>query len=629
MSRLVAKIIRLAFILNAPVAFAWEKVPPAPEEVVYQHGYAYISELKYPADFEHLDYVNPDAPKGGEIRYSELGTWDTFNPATYKGRAQNGVYLWGHEMLLYDKLFVTAEDEPASYYCYLCSGVAYDPEGKWIQYKLRPGARWHDGQPITPEDFVFTFNVYRNGLRIESRTAIQRLDSIEVLDEDEIRIWVAPGHWNNPVTPLALGNLPIFPEHYWRDKDINDIKPDPPLGSGPYKPAEYRVGSYIRWERVKDWWARDLPPIRGRYNFDSIRWDYFRDTNARFEALKGDVIDMREETNPKAWALEYDFPAAQAGHVKKEMQQMGTAALMWWPILWNQDQARFQDIRVREALWLLYDFEWTNNTLEFGYWDYASSFYLNSPMGHSGLPTPEELQLLEPFRDQVPARVFTGPFKRPPNAGKGWHRDNVIQALQLMEAAGWVLDEGVLRHKETGEPFVIRVIALSPNQANHFQPYMRNLKRIGIDASIRALEVSNWLFRMRSGEFDGGCYWFIADNTPGLALMNRFTTASADQEYGENFANIRNPVVDHLVQKVFTASNKRDFHAATRALDRVLMWNFYYVTGRSRTKRALVFWDKFGRVPQGRMKRNMSIDTWWWDPEKAARISANSGASGQ
>ncbi|NKB97102.1 MAG: ABC transporter substrate-binding protein [Pseudomonadales bacterium] len=619
---LVATLGLLVAVSNFAAAATFEKVPPAQSDVQYQHGYAYISDLKYPSGFEHFDYTNPNAPKTGELRLSELGTWDTFNSATYKGRPQNGVYLWGHEMLLYDRLFVSAEDEPASFYCNLCEGVAYAPNGKWIQYKLRPNAYWHDGEPITVEDFVFTFNVYREALRIEARMAISRLDSIEVIDEDEIRIWVAPDHWNNPVTPLALGNLPILPKHYWQDRDINDITPQPPLGSGPYKPADYQIGSYIRWERVKNWWAKDLPPNRGRYNFDYIRWDYFRDTNSRFEALKSNVIDVREETNPKSWAIEYDFPAALRGAVKKEMQQMGLPGLMWWPILWNQDRERFKDIRVREALWLMYDFEWTNDTLEHGYWDYASSFFLNSPMGHQGLPSEDELKLLEPFRDQVPERVFTQPFSRPPHAGKGWHRDNVRRAIELLAAAGWQLEDGTLVNAKTGEPFVVRLIGLSPSQATHFQPYVKNLQRIGIDASVRALEVSNWLFRMRSGEFDGGCYWFIADNTPGLALMNRFTTASADQDYGENYANIRDPAVDFLVQKVFTARNKRDFYAATRALDRVMMWNFYYVTGRSRTKRPVVYWDKFGRMPIGPMKRRMDVDTWWWDERKAAASGA-------
>ncbi|MEM7080916.1 MAG: extracellular solute-binding protein [Pseudomonadota bacterium] len=449
----------------------WDLTPP--DRVVYQHGYAYISQLKYPAGFAHFDYVNPGAPKGGEIRFSELGTYDTFNPATYKGRPQNGVYLWGHEMLLYDKLFTSAEDEPASFYCNLCSGVAYAADGTWIQYQLREDAYWHDGEPITVDDVVFTFNVYKDALRIEARMALSRLDSIAIVGPREVRIQVHPGHWDNPITPLALGNLPILPEHYWRERDITDVAVEPPLGSGPYRVGDFQLGRYVVWERHAQWWARKLAQNRGRYNFDRIRWDYFRDGNSRFEALKANVIDTREETIPKMWALEYEFPAVQHGFVKKEFQPLGMPALMWWPILWNQDQPRFRDIRVREALWLLYDFEWANDTLEYGYWDYARSFFLNSPMGHTGLPSRDELELLEPFRDQVPKRVFTTPFGPPPHQGHGWHRQNIQRAVALFAEAGWTLREGKLVNASTGEPFTLQIITLSPNLTNHILPYLK------------------------------------------------------------------------------------------------------------------------------------------------------------
>lgn len=618
----LATIIVIAIVSSG--AFAEET---APEDVEYKHGYAYINELKYPADFTHFDYVNPDAPKGGEIRFSESGTWDSFNPATYKGRPQNGVYLWGHQMILYDKLFAHAIDEPSSYYGNLAEGVAYANDGKWIQYKLREGAYWHDGQPITVDDLVFTFETYRDALRVEVRTAISRLDTIEIVGEREVRIYVDPAHWENPVVPLALGNLPILPAHYWKDRDITKITVEPPLGSGPYKVAKFQVGRYIVWEKVANWWGKDLPVNKGRYNFERIRWDYFRDQNARFEAIKGNVVDVREETIPKMWALEYEFPAVQQGLLVKEMQEVSSPAHMWWPVLWNMRQERFRDIRVREALWLLYDFEWANDALEYGYWEYGRSFYLNSPLGHEGVPQGKELELLEAFRGQVPERVFTEPFGPPPHQGKGWHRDNLIRALELFEQAGWVLQDGALVRAKTGRPFTIKFITVAPQHANHILPYIEILKRVGIEANVRPLEVSNWLYRMRAGEFDGGMYWFLTDYTPGLALMNRFTTAAAEQSYGENYAHIKNPVVDDLVRKVFTAKNQDDFRAATRALDRVILWNFYYVPGRSRVKRALVYWDKFGRPQQPPLLRRSAIDTWWWDPKKAARVEAGASST--
>lgn len=589
--------------------------------IEYQHGTSYIEPLKYPPDFSHFEYVNPDAPKGGMIRSPELGTFDSFNNILDKGRLPGGYNFLGVRNLVYDRLLEPAIDENASYYGRLADGVWIADDFRQVAFRLRKEARWHDGKPLTVEDVIFTFETFKTHGSAGIRTALLDLEKIEQIGEREVLFTTREGAESNPTLPFAIGGFPILPKHYWASQDITKTTIEPPLGSGPYKMGKMSLGRYLTLQRVDSYWGKNLPVNKGRYNFDQVKFDYFRDEDIMLEALKGDVIDVRHETVSKSWVTEYEFPAVKAGYFKKELLLLNRPWGMWWPIIWNLDRQRFQDIRVREALWWLYDFNWENRVILFGFYKHANSFFFNSPMAHSGLPSADELQLLEPWRGKIPERVFTHEWREPPSSGYGYNRDNVKQALALFKQAGWEVQNGTMVNIETGAAFTINFIFVSPMLLRSKMPYINTLNRMGIKATARSPEVSNWLYRMRTGVFDAGADLYIPNNTPGLALRNRFSSAAADQPYAQNWSRIRNPAVDALIDKVLVAREADDFYAATRALDRVLLWNFYYLPGQAQPGYRLVYWDKFGQpsAPPP-LDRSAWLDTWWWDEQKATRV---------
>jgi microcin C transport system substrate-binding protein len=364
-----------------------------------------------------------------------------------------------------------------------------------------------------------------------------------------------------------------------------------------------------------------VPVNRGRYNFDTIKVDYFRDDQVQTEAVKGNVIDVHLENVASSWAQAYDFPAFRAGVFRKDEFTLNKPAGLWWPIFWNLEQPRFRDIRVREALWLQQDFEWGNEK-SWGFWDQATSFFHHSELAAKGLPSAAELELLEPLRDLVPARVFTEAYAPQPNQGGGWHRDNLVRAAELLREAGWQVRDGRLVHDTTGEPFHVRFVAVSPALARSVVPFTHKLEKLGMTSGIKAPEISNWLYRMRAGDFDAGSIAFLPDFTPTLLVSNSFASAAADQAYSFNWSNLKDPAVDTLIGHMYKARTWERFVAATRALDRVLLWNFYFVPSSSKTRYALAYWDRFGQPEHGPLLRDTHfVDLWWWDAERAARVA--------
>ena len=596
----------------------------ATEEVVYQHGYAFLSEPAYPPDFTHFNYVNPDAPKGGMIRVPEMGTWDNFNAVALLGRMVRGMEFWTRQQnYVYDGLMEQSLDEPATQYGLIADGIAIGENYSWVQFRLRPEARWHDGKPITVKDVVFSFETYMNDARPTISTPLQVIASIEVMSPNEVRFNIAPEAQGNPVVPRRLGTPPIVPKHYWANHDITKSTITPPLGSGPYTIGEFVIGRWIKFERFEDYWAKDLPVMKGRYNFDTIKIDYFRDDQVQTEAVKANVVDVHLENVPRRWTQAYDIPAVEQGYLIKRDNRALRPGGLWWPIFWNMDQRRFQDIRVREALSLARTgWEWGSRR-SYGFFDQATSFFHDSDFASSGLPSEKELKLLEPLRGKIPERVFTEPYHRAPHGEVGWHRDNIIKAAALMREAGWVIVDGQLVHEKTGEPFNLRFVAVSPALGRSFISYTKVLEKLGITSTIKAPEISNWLFRMRSGDFDAGALWFLPDSTPTLLLSNTFSSTAADQEYSANWSNLQDPAIDELIEHVYAAQTYDDFIAALRAVDRVLLWNFYWLPGSSKINYAMVHWDKFGRAEYDRLIWvNSYVANWWWDEEKAARVAA-------
>ncbi len=601
----------------AAVAFAGDE--PC-TDFEYSHGISYVLPLKYGPDFEHFGYVNPNAPKGGLLRRAEMGTFDNYNVILEKGRN-----AWGYDRgggMVYDTLLTGANDEPVSAYGRLAEGVARGPNLAWIAFKLREDAYWHDGEPITIEDVLYSFDAFEEHGSVAMRTVLSDLERWFVFGEREICFVRKEGVEANPILPFAIGGWAILPKHFWDagDRDISKTTIEPALGSGPYRVKYAELGRMLEYERVPDYWGRDLPVHRGRYNFEQINVDYFADEGVMVEAHKGHVLDVRQEGVSKNWATQYDFAAVREGLFKRELRPLGRVEGLWWPIFWNTDRPFLSDIRVREALWLLFDFHWTNRVLFYDFYNLGLSFFQNSPMAHQGLPSEKELELLEPWRDQVPPRVFTEEFKHPPSTGFGVQRHNIKRALELFEEAGLVVQDGKMRDAKTGEQFKLEFIGVSYYSIRQNLSLMDNLKRVGIEATGRFPEVSHWLYRSRTGKFDGNSVRLGPGHMPGLQLRNWFGSAAADQDYGQNWARVRSPVVDSLIETIIGAETPEVLYAATRALDRVLLWNFYFIPLGSEPGFRLVYWDKFGQLPSDGLNGVPITDAWWWDAEKATRV---------
>jgi len=610
--------VALIWLLAMVPAFASDT-----SDLTYRHGTAHLAELAYPEDFRHFRWVNPDAPKGGTLRLAQGGTYDSFNHFIHRGRPPSINAVSDRENLnfIYDTLLEEAPDEATAHYGRLAEGVAVAEDYSRVAFKLREGAYWHDGAPLTADDVVYSFQVYKATGAAPIRTALADVERAERVGEREVVYHMREGAIVNPNLPLYLGKLPVLPAHYWAERDPAVTTVTPPLGSGPYRVADHQIGRYVVYERVDDYWGADLPVNRGRYNFDRIRYDYFRDADVSREALTAGVVDVRPESEAKAWSSSYDgLDAIQSGLLKRELIDIAKPLGLWFPVFWNQRRERFQDIRVREALWLLYDFPWINRVLLFDYYDHAASVFHNTAMSQRGMPSAAELELLEPLRGQVPERVFTQAYRPPDTGGYGAGRDNVRRALALFEAAGWVPRDGTLVRADSGERFRIEFVVVSAALVRSLMPYMDALRKVGIEVSARQVEVSNWYYRMRTRAFDGGMTAIIPDNIPGIMLRNTFASVSADVEYSQNWAGIKDPALDQLIDRVIDAGSRAEFLAAARAFDRVLLWNFYFVPGMAQPGYRLVWWDRFGRPEHGPLQRFIYYDAWWFDAQRADRV---------
>ena len=595
----------------------------------WHHGLSYFGPegLKYEADFHHFDWVDPDAPKGGRLNLAATGTYDSFNALISKGRPAAGLSTTGPNNFIYDRLLEQAADEPASYYGRLAESVAVADDLAWIAFRIRPEARWHDGVPITAKDVKFTFEQLKSHASPTIRMVLRPVLRAEVVGEREIRFHIAPGRGRSRSVLIRIGDLYPLPEHYWRDRDTSRTTVEPPLGSGPYRVAARVIGRYVEYRRVEDYWGADLPVNRGRYNFDIIKYDYFSDISVQREAHKAGVVDVRIEAQAKDWAKSYEFRAVEQGLFRKELIPQKVASGLPVPFLFNLRLQKFKDVRVREALSVAHDFEWENRVLFHGFYSRASSWFTNSDLASSGLPSDAELELLEPFRDRLPPRVFTHVYDQPKTDGYGPNRDQLLRAHRLLEEAGWVLRDGVRVREDTGEPFTIEFLYGSPVLERVAMPYLHNLEKLGIVVTQRTAEISRYIARMRAFDFDATCTGAITQShTPGLELHSKFGSRAADTEGSANRIGVKDPVVDALIVKVVNAKTVPDLIAAGRALDRVLLWNFYAIPGFYAPGYRYAWWDKFGRPERKGGYRTGFPDTWWFDPVKAARIETGAAA---
>ena len=555
---------------------------------------------KYPAGFTHFDYVNPDAPKGGTLRLSAFGGFDSLNGFISRGTAADQLGL------IYDTLTAHALDEPFTEYGLVAERIEQAEDNTWVRFHLRPEARFHDGHPITAADVVFTFNTL-----IEEGAPFYKAyygDVKEVVADSEHSVTFHFLHGRNRELPLVLGQLPVLPEHYWQGRDFNRNGLEPPLGSGPYRIGQVRAGRSMTFERVTDYWAAELPVRKGFYNFDRITVDYYRDLGVALEAFKAGQFDFNEEYSAKNWSTGYDSPALSAGRIiKEEIPNLNTRGMQGF--VFNLRRPHFQDVRVRKAISLLFDFEWANSRLFHGAYERSSSFFGNSELGAEGLPGEDELALLEPLREQLSPAVFGPAYVPPRTDGSGNIRDQRRQAYALLQEAGWKIENDQLVNAD-GQPLSFEFLLIQADFERVLLPFKRNLASLGIDMQLRRIDVSQYVNRLRSRDFDMVVTSFAQSNSPGNEQREYWHSSSADNPGSRNLMGLQDPAVDQLVEGLIQADSRAELITHTRALDRVLRAGHYLVPNYHTSVYRVAYWDKFAHPAQP-PKYDLGLYTWW------------------
>ena len=491
------------------------------------------------------------------------------------------------------------------------------PEDRsWVIFNLRPEARWHDGQPITATDVTWSFSTLIKTGRPGYRFYYQAVEKAEALSEHRVRFTFKES--GNQELPLIVGQLPILPHHYWQDRDFARTTLDPPLGSGPYRIKRFEAGRYIEQERVTDYWGHDLAVQRGLNNFDLIRTNYFRDATPIRLALKSGDIDYREENQAKAWAEAYNVNAVSRGWLKKELVKHRMPTGMQAFVM-NTRRPIFRDVRVREALGYAFDFEWTNRNLFNGQYTRTASYFSNSDLAASGLPQGEERSLLERYRDRLPPALFTQTFAPPVTDGSGWPRENLRQATRLLNKSGWVIKDLKRVNTKTGEPLTFEILLVSPAFERIVLPYVRNLKRLGIEAHVRLIDQSQYINRFRQFDFDMLVAVWGQSETPGNEQRNYWSSSAAATPGSRNLAGVSDSVIDTLIEQLIKSVSRTQLNQRTRALDRALLWNFYVIPHWHIRADRILYWDKFSR-PSAPIRSGVMTMRWWYDPLKAAAL---------
>jgi len=578
--------------------------------------------------FERYYYVNPDAPKGGTLNSVVAGTFDSFNPFIVRGTVAAGFTSFGG--LMWETLMQQSPAEPSTSHPLIAEAFKYPEDYSSATYRINPKARWHDGKPITAEDVVWSFQVLKEVSPLYNRYFANVTEAVALSDHEvEFRFDQA----GNRELPHIMGDLAVLPKHWWEGTDARGNKRDvrqptlePPLGSGPYKIESFRPGSEIVWERADDYWGADLPVNIGRYNFDRRRYTYIQDENAAWQAFtKGGLEDIQAENSSRRWMTAYDFPAIQAGDVIKREFPNGGAQPMQAYVL-NMRHPRFQDRRVRQALTLAYDFESMNRTQFYGQNTRTTSFFHGSELAATGVPQGKELAILEEFRDKLPPEVFTEEFKLPVYDTPQAERTYLREAVKLFGEAGWTIQNGRMVN-DKGEQFRIEFLGRGPTDEIIVGGYAASLRKIGIDATLRIVDPSQYVNRVNDFQFDAVTGIFAQTLSPGNEQREFWGSEAADIHGSRNIGGIKDPVVDALVNKVIFAEDRETLVAATRALDRVLLWNYYMVPQYHRAVIWLAYWNKFGIPEQQPEYVGADIDSWWIDTEKEAALQRKYGRS--
>ena len=590
----------------------------------WRHGLSLFGDLRYPADFKQFEYVNRNAPKGGNIRLLAVGTYDNFNlvVAGLKGQLAGGINL------IYNQLFTPASDEVATQYGLVADAANYPDDFSTVTYRLRQEATWHDGRPVTPDDVIFSFNAFKEHSPFMG-AYYRHVTKAEKTGEREVTFtFDGPG---NRELPQIVGELTVLPKHWWEGKDKSGKQRDiasttleRPLGGGAYKIGDFEPGRHITFERVKDYWGQKLPVNVGTNNFDQIRFVYFRDNTVALEAFKADQLDWRTENTAKDWATSYGFPAVQEKRVVLEEFPIRNRGVMQ-AFAFNIRRDKFKDPRLRRAFNFALDFEEMNKQLFFGQYQRIKSYFDGTELASSGLPQGDELAMLEPLRDKVPPELFTTPYSNPVGGNPTAVRNNLREGLKLLREAGYEIRDQRLVNAKTGEQLAVELLSSQPvyERINLF--YKPGLERMGVAVSIRTIDDAQYENRLRSRDFDIIIQSWPESLSPGNEQRGYWGSAAADQNGSQNYIGIKNPAVDALIERVIFAKSRAELVAATRALDRVLLWNNYVVPQWIYPKQRTARWDRFGKPEKLPYYGAADFPTiWWWDAEKAAKTGNRS-----
>lgn len=579
------------------------------QSIKESYAFAVLGEPKYEANFTHFDYVNPAAPKGGTLTLSALGTFDNFNRFALRGVAAERTDA------LYDTLFVTSDDEPGSYYPLIADSARYADDFSWAEVTLNPRARFHDGSPVKASDVAFTFHKFMTEGVPQFRLVFKGA-TVKAIAPLTVRIELAePGK----ESMLSLFSLPVMPESFWKNHKLSDPIATPPLAGGPYRITRWKMGQYLVYSRVKDYWAANLPVNRGRWNFDTIRYDYYLDDNVAFEAFKAGAFDLRAEVSPKNWATRYIGKNFSNHFIVKDEQKNESAQDTRW-LAFNIQRPVFADRRVRQAITLAFDFEWMNKALFYGAYSRTNSYFQNTEYAARQYPDAAELTLLAPLKAEVPPEVFTSIFEPPTSKGDGYDRDNLLKASKLLDDAGWVLKNQKRVNTQTGKPLSFELLLSSAGNNQWVLPFQHNLERLGVTVEIRQVDNAQITNRMRNRDYDMMPRVWQAQPWPNTNLRISWASEYINSTY--NAPGVKSPVIDNLINKIIAAQgDKTKLVPLGRALDRVLTWNYYMLPMWFMGEDRLAYWDKFSQ-PSIRPIYSLGLDNLWYDVNKAAKLPA-------
>ncbi len=591
-------------------------------EPVWHHGVSLIGEPKYGPDFKHFDWVNPDAPKGGSVRISAQGTFDSLNPYPIKGNPAAG------STFIYDALMDGGLDEPSAEYGLIAESVSYPDDYSSVTFKLRPEARFQDGVPIKPEDVIFSLEELK---KVSPTYAFYYKNIVGAEKTGEHEVTMRFDVKDNRELPQIAGQLPVLPKHYWTGpeakaagRDLAKSTLEPPLGSGPYRIKEVDPGRSVTLERVADYWAKDLPVMKGRWNFDQLRFEYFRDPTIAFEAFKAGKIDYYRDSSAKNWSTAYDFPAAKDGRVKKEKITLKRPAAMQ-AFAFNTRRDKFADPRVRQAFGLAYNFEWANKNLFYGLYERIDSYFENQDLAATGKPEGRELEILQAlkkeFPDAVPDQALTVAYKAPVNDDPTEQRRNLREAVKLLKEAGWEVKNNVLTNVKTGEPMDVEFLIDDPNFERVILPYIQTLQRLGIKAKLRPVDSSQYQSRVQEFDFDIIVSLFPQSESPGNEQREFWGSAAADRPGSRNLIGIKNPAIDKLIDMIIFAPSREELVAVTHALDRVLLWQHYVVPQWFSPVARIAYWDKYSQPKTLPSQDPGFTQVWWWNAAAADKLA--------